>query len=171
MGLIPRYNARDIERTIAGGVERIENDIVQILRYLGEQFVSDARQALNISGAFPKGDYHDRTSNLRSSIGYFVLDNGQIIGQDVTGTGTGRAMARKALEGVTKGGYQLVGVAGMEYASYVESMGYNVITSQADTLIVDLRDMLKQYQQRMNSKGVAIGFDAVGEITGGVYRS
>lgn len=170
MGLIPRYNARDIERTIAGGVERIENDIVQILRYLGEQFVSDARQALNISGAFPKGDYHDRTSNLRSSIGYFVLDNGQIIGQDVTGTGTGRAMARKALEGVPKGGYQLVGVAGMEYASYVESMGYNVITSQQDTILVDLRDMLKDYQRRMSDKGLNVGFDIAGSLGAAMYR-
>ena len=35
-------------------------------------------------------------------------------------------------------GIQLIGIAGMNYASFVESKGYNVISYQADVCIVDL---------------------------------
>ena len=79
--------------------------------------------------------------------------------------------AKRAIGGIPKGGYQLIGVAGMEYASYVESMGYNVITSQQDTVLVDLKDLLKDYQRRMNDKGLALDYDIVGSLTNGMYRS
>lgn len=171
MGLTPKYSTKDVERMIAGGVIRIENDIIQILEYCGEQFVSEARQALNISAVFPKGDYSDRTTNLRSSIGYFVVSNGDIVSSGLKGTSKGMTAAKRAIGGIPKGGYQLIGVAGMEYASYVESMGYNVITSQQDTVLVDLKDLLKDYQRRMNDKGLALDYDIVGSLTKGMYRS
>lgn len=170
MGLTPRYNKQDVERLLAGGVMQIETGIVRILQYLGEQFVSEARQGLNISGAFGKGDYTDRTGNLRSSIGYFVLSQGAIIAQNLQGDSTGMAAARRALESVPKGGYQLVGVAGMDYASYVESKGYNVITSQEDSVLVDLGKMLKEFQEKINKKGVGLGYDISGPLITTMFR-
>ena len=43
------------------------------------------------------------------------------------------------IEGLVKPtGFQLILIAGMNYASWVESKGYNVISYQADICMVDL---------------------------------
>ena len=41
-------------------------------------------------------------------------------------------------------GIQLIGIAGMDYASHVESKGYNVISYQADVCMVDLAMYLEK---------------------------
>jgi hypothetical protein len=46
---------------------------------------------------------------------------------------------KTAIQDVVKPkGFQLIGVAGMNYASHVESKGYNVISYQADVCMVNL---------------------------------
>ncbi len=161
MGITVRNtNSQAVLNETRRGLMRIENGIIKILQFAGEQFVKDARDGLNISGAFPKGDYTDRTVNLRSSIGYFVLNNGQIIDSKIEGTAEGVAAGRELLNSIPgKSGYQLIGVAGMDYASYVESRGYNVITSQSDVAIVNIERMLQKYKDRMNAKGDSVDFD------------
>jgi len=62
-----------------------------------------------------------------------------------------------------KHGYQLIGVAGMDYASYVESMGYNVISAQSVVAIEGLEKSLLKFKDRLNKKGVDAGFD-IGDI-------
>jgi hypothetical protein len=43
------------------------------------------------------------------------------------------------IEGLVKpNGFHLILIAGMNYASYVESKGYNVISYQADVCMIDL---------------------------------
>lgn len=161
MGITVRNtNSQAVLNETKRGLIKIENGIIKILQYAGEQFVKDAREGLNISGAFPKGDYTNRTANLRSSIGYFVLNNGVIVDSNLEGTAEGIAAARELLNSIPdKSGYQLIGVAGMDYASYVESRGYNVITSQKDVAIVNIERMLQKYKDRMNAKGNAVDFD------------
>jgi hypothetical protein len=68
-----------------------------------------------------------------------------------------------AMQAIPKSGYQLIGVAGMEYASEVEARGYNVITSQADTAIIDLTSSLKSFKDRMNKKGIGVDYDSFDE--------
>jgi hypothetical protein len=58
-----------------------------------------------------------------------------------------------------KEGYQLIGVAGMDYASHVESKGYNVITSQGDIALVNIERLLNKFKDRMNKKGANMDFD------------
>lgn len=161
MGIKPRItNSQTIPNELQRGYRTIEKGIIRILQYVGEQFVKEARDGLNISGAFPKGDYTDQTVNLRSSIGYFVLNDGVIVSSNLQGTADGIGAARQVLDQISeKSGYQLVGVAGMEYASYVESRGYNVITSQGDIAIVNIDRMLRKFKDRMKKKGLDVDFD------------
>lgn len=182
MGITVRNtNSQAVLNETKRGLMRIENGIIKILQFAGEQFVKDARDALNISGDWkqriltekeiakgkkqPKwGDYLDDTLNLRSSIGYFVLNDGKIVKDEFSGTGEGIAAGKEALNLVKiKRGYQLIGVAGMDYASYVESKGYNVISAQSVVAIEGLEKSLLKFRDKLNKKGVDAGFD-VGDI-------
>lgn len=160
MGLVPKFTQQDIINETNKGLRIIQSGIIKILQYAGEQFVKDARLGMNINpSAFPKGDYLNHTANLRSSIGYFVLNNGTIIHSNLNGTSEGEAAATSVVATVPKEGYQLVGVAGMDYASNVESKGYNVITSQRDLCLVNITKNLMQFKDELNKLGVSVGFD------------
>lgn len=94
-------------------------EMVMILARVGEEFVNQARLI---------GSYTDRTGNLRSSIGYVVLNNG-----DVKNKGGGETKGNEFIAWA-KGEFAnedlvLVGFAGMEYAAAVESKGFDVITN------------------------------------------
>lgn len=149
MALKCRNSKEDIRRQLVEEVARIEGDLIVIMKHVGEQFVADAKTNMKIDpSVFPKGDYTDRTSNLRSSIGYFVVKDRVIIGSMVSGTPEGMKAAQDAMKNCLRNGLQLIVVAGMDYASYVESKGFNVITSQADLAVIDLEKFWKQYAQK-----------------------
>ncbi len=78
------------------------------------------------------GAYKDRTSNLRSSIGGVVLKNGKPMHYEgfagaPKGTKTGRSFLDTLVGQFAGTNYAIVVVAGMEYASYVENNGLNVL--------------------------------------------
>lgn len=151
MGIKPKFSRADIRKEILSKWAVHDRNIFSIIAYAGEDFVTKAKSSLNIDpGAFPKGDYTDRTANLRGSIGYFILKNGKVIRKHLEGTSEGQNAANSLVNSIQKlrKGYQLVGVAGMEYASYLEAMGYNVISSQAEVTMVDLSQMLKTYASK-----------------------
>lgn len=160
MGIVPRFTDANIAKELRRGLVTIESGIIKILQFAGEKFVKDAREGTNIAAsAFPKGNYQTHTANLRSSTGYFVLNNGVIIHNSLDGTPEGVAAALSVLATIPKGGYQLIGVAGMDYASNVESKGYNVITSQRDICLVDISRNLEKFKDKLNQKGVSVNFD------------
>jgi S-methylmethionine-dependent homocysteine/selenocysteine methylase len=101
---------------------------VDVLDYVGLEFVKEARTARR---------YIDRTGNLRSSIGYFVLEEGKVVKKGgfspVSSTATagpseGREFIAKIASEYPEG-IVLIGVAGMSYAAYVEAHGLNVTDS------------------------------------------
>lgn len=130
----------------------IDEDLVQyrmmVIKYLlvvGEKCINDARL---------KGSYTDRTGNLRSSIGYVIVDDGQIVQLSMNpktlngeeGLKEGESyLQRLAREHST--GLVLIVVAGMNYAMYVADRGYNVLDSAdmlAEKLVREIQMKLGQ---------------------------
>lgn len=137
---------RDFARLEQSAIKKnIEADILKIMRYAGEIFVRDARLMKKEDGGFG-----DVTGNLRASIGYFILKNGVVIEEKFEDQ---RQIAKQAAEAVLNtigysSNYKLVGVAGMDYASAVESRGLNVISMQADVAIIDLQRYFKEVERK-----------------------
>jgi hypothetical protein len=103
------------------------------LTYAGEEGVKNAR--IN-------GNYIDQTGNLRSSIGYAVVKDGQIVQQSFEKAGSGsdgdtglRESKRlvSKLSSKLSTGIVLVLVAGMDYALYVENIKSKDVLSGAVT--------------------------------------
>jgi hypothetical protein len=146
MGLKPKFTNADIDKMIREKFERIEQAILLRLQRIGEQFVTDAR--LN-------GSYNDITGNLRSSIGYVVLKNGEQYsagGFEQVGTGIeGEKQGNKLLDVMPlffPTGYVLIVVAGMNYAAAVESKGKDVLTGSSQTAIIELKQAMESIKRK-----------------------
>lgn len=127
-------------------IEQVEGariGAINALKYVGLECVTEARKS---------GRYTDQTGNLRSSIGYAILEDGKPVQK--SGFERVKATAAEAqvqseslitrLAATYNRGLVLVVVAGMDYAAYVEARGYNVLNS-AETLAKTLvPQMLKQ---------------------------
>ncbi|AMQ00933.1 hypothetical protein AY601_4082 [Pedobacter cryoconitis] len=150
------FTKGDFDKLVKEEMARIikvtQNELIQV----GLQFVRDARskipddnyrEAIN-SLAYAKGEtraqlgsdspgFNDDTGNLRSSIGFILMYDGELVYQDFqlsskgtdksAGLALGTAYAQKLGEDY-KTGWAIITVAGMEYASWVEALGYDVIT-------------------------------------------
>lgn len=135
------FNINQVRNFMQDRVDAYEQKTLEALQYAGEEFVNNAR--IN-------GNYTDDTGNLRSSIGYVILKDGQEIyssfpGDTAQGKRTARRESRRiVLDEVSQTdykGYMLVGIAGMSYAAAVESRGYDVITG-SEPGEYDLKDLL-----------------------------
>lgn len=118
-------------------IRQFEEAILQALLYAGEEGLNQARGVTKEDGS-----YKDRTGNLRSSIGYVVFaGNMQVLESGFLPTTTDDENNKDGVDGKLKGeefldeikvkyggGYQVIMVAGMEYAGYVE-YNYDVLTS------------------------------------------
>jgi hypothetical protein len=149
-------------------VEDIYSRIMEAFIRAGEEFVTNAREQMQDHAM---GTYKDVTANLRNSVGYFIFQDGRNIFQNpATNEFTGPKSEGKLPESeiaainlasikdvIKPEGIQLIGVAGMEYASYVESKGYNVISYQADVCLVDLASYLERLD--VIEKGTAAKFE------------
>jgi len=177
MGLkiTPKFTIEEIKAAMLDRVNRIEAAALSRLQFVGEQFVTNARN---------NGAYQDRTGNLRSSVGYIILKDGEQIRSNFKSFPAKDGTAEGAGQGVVKGeeaaaaiaeelkarfprGLVLIGVAGMDYAAAVESgnrranyeggtytaggHGYDVITSSAliakDALIKGFAELQSKIAQ------------------------
>lgn len=119
------WSDREVERWFDHYVDRAEERIYRLLQRAGEEFVKIARK---------KGNYQDRTGNLRSSIGYVIVKDGDILTENYELSEGGRERypgmreAKRLVSGlasVYSDGWVLIGVAAMPYAAYVEAI-YNL---------------------------------------------
>lgn len=115
---------------IAKCEEIIKHDTIEALSYLGEQCVKRVRDRS------PKDSWNDQTGNLRSSIGYMVLYNGQPVqrggfipttnapkGDGSKGRSDGEKFLQETVAEVARdNSFALVIVAGMNYADKVEAL-------------------------------------------------
>lgn len=129
-GLTPLFTKSDINRWVKIFTDKAEEKMYTLLQAAGEMFVRYARES---------GKYIDHTGNLRSSIGYVIVRNGSIAYSDfqkqnigtegAEGVERAKRLARE-LANTYNTGLVLIGLAGMEYAVYVEAMeSKDVITA------------------------------------------
>ena len=115
----------------------ITNKVLRILRYVGEMAINEARVA---------GSYNDITGNLRSSVGYSIIINGRITEENYQGQSEGvikgKNLARELA--TQQPDVALVVVAGMKYASQVESRGRNVLTSAEQLAKTAVPNLVRQ---------------------------
>lgn len=125
----------------------IEENVLSAYKTVGETCLTKIRDR-----AKGKPNWTDQTGNLRSSVGYMIFVDGEMIfaagfdpkvGADPSkGVDVGREYAKRIGVELGDARYALVVVAGMNYASYLEKKDYEVITFteveariQADRLI------------------------------------
>jgi len=138
MALKSNFNSNRSMRDIEKQAERLYEKILNSFIYSGEEFVGNARSQMQDHAM---GTYKDVTTNLRSSIQYFVFHNGELV---KAGESDFSASNRSAIQDfINPKGFQLIGIAGMNYASHVETKGYNVISYQADICLLDLTGYLE----------------------------
>jgi hypothetical protein len=142
MALKSNFNQAASLRDLQAQAEKIHQRIIAAFHMAGLKFIKAVRSQ---PGGHPSGFYDDQTTNLRNSTQYFILYDGEVIEQyDSQFTGLNLAEIESNINRV---GYQLIGIAGMNYASAVESKGYNVITQQRDQCIIDLTTYFKEIQK------------------------
>lgn len=134
--------------------EQVKQNIslfIEAFRRIGEECINVARVKVK---ALPR-DYQDQTGNLRSSIGYAILDDGELVDAPkivpVTKEGReGEGEALKYIDTLRKTypeGLVLLVVAGMDYAAYVQAKGYDVLTS-AELRMEELKErMVARFQE------------------------
>lgn len=134
---------------------------IERLQRLGEMCVTQARSVP------PSVGFHDQTGNLRSSIGYMVFVDGVSVRQSTfeqvspqtahkdgvtyDGGKKGEAYCREIGENTT--GVCLVVVAGMDYATYVESKGRDVLTSAEHLAEQELPKQLAELIENIKKAG------------------
>lgn len=131
-------------------IDRVNRLTLRALSYLGEKCVIEARDRS------PEESWIDRTGNLRSSIGYVIASEGEIIKySDFTvvkngseGPETGKTLAEEIARKY-RSGYVLVVVAGMNYAEYVEAMDNKVVLASAELFA---RQQLPSMMQKLKSQ-------------------
>ena len=133
MGITPKFRLNAVLREMGRQGRRVEEAVIANLSMVGEYAVATAREE-------HERNYTDRSGNLRASIGYVIVRDGEIVtyggfGPSAEGSGTdGATGAREgyeAAEGLAKRhveGFALILVAGMYYGEYVERRDYNVVT-------------------------------------------
>lgn len=122
MGVKPLFGSGTVVNSVMAFQKRIETAFVFLLKALGEKLAKYAKDNHN---------YQDQTGNLTNSIGYAIVRENYILyygGSDQPGDGA-NAMLKAAMDyaKTLNSDISLIIVAGMNYAAYVESKGYNVI--------------------------------------------
>ena len=118
---------QQFENEMNNEIQNFRLELIRKLMSVGERCINEART---------RGSYKDHTGHLRSSVGYVIIENGEIIQlagfEPVSGAKEGaekgknfaRSLASNYPEGIA-----LVLVAGMDYAEYVAAKGYDVLDS------------------------------------------
>ena len=137
-------NPQTLDQYIQQVEEACRKAAFNTLAELGEKMLADARNDASNARHFT-----DRTGNLRSSIGYAVVQDGKIV-IDAYGSAVSPAPGCEAESNPTQAQAEsrthaealastldssktwLIFVAGMDYASYVEARGFDVITGTYD---------------------------------------
>lgn len=136
---------KELAVEMAEKVQNLEKAIeFQLITYVAPETVKYAKTFKT---------YQDQTSNLVSSKGFVLAKNGKIIslggfeakggekGDGAEGVKKGKEYAEELARSAGKG-YALIIVAGMKYAGYVESKGFDVLTQAGTYLESEVKGMI-----------------------------
>ena len=136
----------------------LDKRIAMIERAIIREFLIIGEKMLNIARDTNKPNtYKDQTGNLRSSIGYTVSVDGQLMKQSdfsvVKGGNAGADEGIRYAKDVSmrlsdERGIVLTFVAGMDYAYYVKKNGYDVI----DSAVLNGSDAVKKLINKLKLK-------------------
>ena len=153
-GLKPMWSDKDVSRFFDAFIDQAERKIYIFLQRAGEEFVKYARK---------KGSYQDHTGNLRASIGYVILKDGDILSENYempkngTDKHTGINEAKRLVKEMSqlyKNGFVLVGVAGMRYAVFVEGIhNLDVVTGASVHTEEWIKKTSKKLFESLKKKG------------------
>ncbi len=129
-----------VNRALLNRKEELERLLIKRFTMIGEECVRIARES---------GSYNDITGNLRSSIGYVVLKDGQAVVEGASkqysgpkGDGSDGPAAAEALltqlQAKFPTGIVLIVCAGMNYAAYVENVRHKDVLTTAELLMESL---------------------------------
>lgn len=149
--IVSKTNILKIKKTLKDKYLEIAKRIAYRMEMIGEEAVRIAREKGKAN------DYHDVTGNLRSSIGYVILIDGQIHkqgkpeqfggsqGDGSQGVAAGQQLL-KTLQTKFPWGVVLIVCAGMKYAAYVESVKHKDVLTSAELRAEELANkLLKSY--------------------------
>ena len=123
MGIRMTTKLSEVHDMLMREAERVERLTIRALSKLGEQCVTKIRDRAGDKS------WYDQTDNLRSSVGYVIAHNKNIIqystfnqvNQGSEGVKTGKDLAKELAKRYSNN-YVLIVVAGMNYAEFVEAM-------------------------------------------------
>lgn len=155
--IVPKFNKADFEKMVKERLLRIDQAVVMRLKRIGETFVKNARE---------NGAYNDITGNLRNSVGYVILRDGVQLESDFKRSASVKNSKGKKTSGSKDGvnagkdlafeiarkfprGYVLIVVAGMEYASKVESRGKDVLTASSIIAEKQLKEAIQTISKKI----------------------
>ena len=123
MGIRMTTKLSEVHDMLMREAERVERLTIRALSKLGEQCVTKIRDRAGDKS------WYDHTGNLRSSVGYVIAHNKNIIqystfnqvNQGSEGVKTGKDLAKELAKRYSNN-YVLIVVAGMNYAEFVEAM-------------------------------------------------
>lgn len=123
MGIRMTTKLSEVHDMLMREAARVERLTIRALSKLGEQCVTKIRDRAGDKS------WYDQTGNLRSSVGYVIAHNKNIIqystfnqvNQGSEGVKTGKDLAKELAKRYSNN-YVLIVVAGMNYAEFVEAM-------------------------------------------------
>lgn len=149
MNITIKISKSNLKKDLEEMIRRINAITVNELHNVGLQIITEAR----LKSGHEVGGFNDQTGALRASIGYIVLHNGSVLVtdfdelNDTTGAGAQNGLDYANEVGLNyPKGFVLVMVAGQEYATYVEDLGYDVIsgsTMMAGKLMKEINNNIK----------------------------
>ena len=149
----------DVKRFIEREAKRRVEEYVRILKRVGRETVKGIRDS-------DFSNWDDQTGNLRSSIGFIIVHDGNLIQKEgfvrVDGPKRDKATSDGSVLGIDYAeslarqypkGYALIIVAGMDYAAYVEDIkGKQVLTGGELFANNRLAELMEKYRAELRTK-------------------
>lgn len=153
MGIRMTTKLSEVHDMLMREAERVERLTIRALSKLGEQCVTKIRDRAGDKS------WYDQTGNLRSSVGYVIAHNKNIIQystfnqvkQGSEGVKTGKDLAEELAKKYSNN-YVLIVVAGMNYAEFVEAMDNKDVIASTELWVKEQVPLMLEKLKRQIAK-------------------